>query len=154
MYCNSCGSPVAANQAVCSRCGTAVGQPLMNRVEQHLKLLGILWIAYAVLHAIGAAVLLIVANTIFGQYSGRHAGFLHPLLQTIGIVVLAKAAACVIAGFGLLERQNWARTLSLIVAFISLINVPFGTAMGIYTLWVFLSPQAESDYRRLTNAAG
>ena len=154
MYCNSCGSPVAANQTVCGRCGTVVGQPLMSRVEQHLKLLGILWIAYAALHAIGGAVLLIIANTIFGNYSGPHAGFLHPLLQTIGILVLAKAAACVIAGFGLLERESWARTLSLVMAFISLINVPFGTAMGIYTLWVFLSPQAESDYRHLASAAG
>lgn len=153
MYCNSCGGQVAENQAVCGRCGTVVGQPLVNRVEQHIKLLGILWIAYAAFHAIAGGVLVIVANTIFGNYGGRHAAFLHPLLETIGILVLVKAAACVISGFGLLERQSWARTLSLVMAFISLINIPFGTAMGVYTLWVFLSPQAESDYRRLANAA-
>lgn len=152
MYCNSCGNPVAADQAVCGRCGAVVGHPLSGRVEQHIKLVGILWIAYAVLHAIGGGVLLIVANTIFatGIHGGDHPAFLHPLLHAIAIVVLVKAAACVVAGFGLLERQSWARTLSLVMAFISLINVPFGTAMGVYTLWVFLSPQAESDYRRLS----
>jgi hypothetical protein len=152
MYCNACGGEVAANQSVCGRCGAVVGRPVVSRVEQHLKMLGILWIAYAALHAIGGAVLLIIANTIFGEYGGRHAGFLHPLLQTIGILVLAKCAACAIAGVGLLERESWARTLSLVMAFISLINVPFGTAMGVYTLWVFLSPQADADYRRLSNA--
>jgi len=155
MYCNSCGSPVDANQAVCPKCGKFVGQPQVSRVVQHVKMLGILWIAYAVFHGLGAMVLLIVANTIFGvdNYDGRHAAFLHPLLKTIAMFLFAKALGSLIAGIGLLERQDWARTLSLVMAFIALINVPFGTAIGVYTLWVLMSPQAENEYRRLSASA-
>jgi membrane-associated PAP2 superfamily phosphatase len=155
MYCNSCGNAVDANQAVCGRCGRVVVQPLVSRVEQHIKMLGVLWIAYAVFHAIGGMVLLIVSNTIFGRgdYAGEHAAFLHHLLHAIGMFLLVKAAVCVIAGFGLLERQSWGRTLSLVMAFIALINVPFGTAMGVYTLWVLMSPQGEVEYHRLAATA-
>jgi membrane-associated PAP2 superfamily phosphatase len=154
MYCNSCGNAVDANQVVCGKCGRPVVQPLVNRVEQHIKMLGVLWIAYAVFHAIGGMVLLIVSNTIFGRgdYAGEHSAFLHHLLHAIGMLLLVKAVVCVVAGFGLLERQSWGRTLSLIMAFIALINVPFGTAMGIYTLWVLMSPQGEVEYHRLAAA--
>jgi len=155
MYCNSCGGPVDTNQATCPRCGKFVGQPQVSRVVQHVKMLGTLWIAYAVFHGLGGMVLLIVANTIFGSdnYDGRHAAFLHPLLKTIAIFLFAKALGSLIAGIGLLERQDWARTMSLVMAFIALINVPFGTAIGVYTLWVFMSPQAESEYGRLSASA-
>jgi uncharacterized membrane protein (DUF2068 family) len=127
---------------------------MLSRVEQHVKMLGVLWIAYAVLHAIGGCVLLVVANTIFGRFSDNpHAGFLHPLLGGIAIFLLVKSALCVIAGVGLLEHQGWGRTLALILAVIALINIPFGTILGVFTLWVLMSPQADNDYRRLAASA-
>jgi hypothetical protein len=123
-------------------------------VEQHLRLLGILWIAYALLHAIGGGILLIIANTIFGRYSnGEHAAFLHPLLTGIACFILLKGGVSLIAGFGLLERQSWGRPLALVMAFIALLNVPFGTALGVYTLWVLMSPQADIEYNRLAATA-
>lgn len=155
MYCNSCGSPVEANQVACGKCGNPVlGRMQVSRVEQHIKMLGVLWIAYAVFHALGGAVLLIVANTIFGRqnYGGEHAAFLHALLTCIAMFLLLKGGASLIAGFGLLERQDWGRTLALVMAFIALINVPFGTAMGVYTLWVLMSPQGETEYHRLATS--
>jgi len=101
----------------------------------------------------------VVANTIFsnvGDMSGdpySHLGFLRPLLSVIGVFVLAKGVIGMAAGLGLLQRLPWARVLALIVGFLSLLNLPFGTALGIYTLWVLLSPNAEEDYRSLAEAA-
>jgi len=126
---------------------------MLSRVEQHFRLVGSLWIADAVLHAIGAVVLLIVARTIFGRYNGDHPAFLHPLLTGIACFIAVKAGANLIAGIGLLERQSWARPLVLVVAFISLFNIPFGTALGVYTLWVFMSPQADVEFQRLAASA-
>jgi hypothetical protein len=155
MYCNFCGNALVANQTVCNKCGHAViGRTLLSRVEQHLRLVGILWIAYALFHAVGGCVLLIVSNTIFGRYgSGEHPAFIHPLLSGIAVFLLAKAGVSLITGFGLLERQSWGRPLALVMAFIALLNVPFGTALGVYTLWVLMSPQADSEYARLTASA-
>lgn len=154
MYCNFCGTPILPNQSVCPKCGNAIlGRHMLSRVEQHFRLVGSLWIADAVLHAIGAVVLLIVARTIFGRYNGDHPAFLHPLLTGIACFIAVKAGANLIAGIGLLERQSWARPLVLVVAFISLFNIPFGTALGVYTLWVFMSPQADVEFQRLAASA-
>ena len=155
MYCNFCGSSISPNQDVCPKCGNAIlGRHMLSRVEQHFRLVGSLWIADAVLHALGAVALFIVANTIFGRYNEGHPAFLHPLLSGIACFIAIKAGANLIAGIGLLERQSWARPLVLVLAFIGLFNIPFGTALGVYTLWVFMSPQADVEYQRLAASAG
>jgi uncharacterized membrane protein (DUF2068 family) len=71
----------------------------------------------------------------------------------IAILLLAKAALGFIAGWGLLQHESWARILALVLGFISLFtNIPFGTALGIYTMWVLLSSDSEREYEALAAA--
>ena len=49
------------------------------------------------------------------------------------------------AGYGLLKRRNWGRVLAIIVAVLDLFNIPIGTAVGVYALWV-LTHQQAADY--------
>jgi hypothetical protein len=79
--------------------------------------------------------------------------FLTPLLSFIGICIVIKACAGFIAGWGLLQHQPWARMLTLVLAFISLFNVPFGTALGVYALWVLLPSSSEQEYENLVRTA-
>jgi hypothetical protein len=65
--------------------------------------------------------------------------------QFIGILNLVRAAAGFLAGHGLLQRGAWARILALILGFLSLFNVPFGTALGVYTFWVLLPATSHQD---------
>jgi len=39
------------------------------------------------------------------------------------------------------------------VSFIALLNVPIGTTLGIYTLWVLLPMQSDDEYKALAQAA-
>ena len=40
------------------------------------------------------------------------------------------------------------------ISFVSLFtNIPFGTALGIYTLWVLLPAEAEQEYNQESRAA-
>ena len=79
--------------------------------------------------------------------------FLRPLLSVVAIILLAKAAFGFIAGFGLLQHDKWARVLTLVIGFVSLFtNIPFGTALGIYTMWVLLSAESEQEYDALSEA--
>ena len=164
MFCDQCGAQLEANQRFCSRCGkevagpAIVGSPRRSRVQEHIRLLAILWFAMSALYALGGVVLLVLANTLFLHLHDMGApeaptAFLHPLLSVIGIFVIAKAAAGFLAGWGLLQRQPWARVLTLILAFISLIHIPFGTALGIYTLWVLLPAHAEEEYEKYLSVA-
>jgi hypothetical protein len=48
-----------------------------------------------------------------------------------------------VTGYGLLQRKPWARIVGIVLSAISLINIPFGTAIGIYGLWVLLNKETE-----------
>jgi hypothetical protein len=68
-------------------------------------------------------------------------------------LVLLKAAVGFFSGWGLLQHEPWARVLSLVLGFIVLItNIPIGTALGVYTLWVLLPAQSDEDYHQLAQA--
>jgi hypothetical protein len=47
----------------------------------------------------------------------------------------------IIGGVGLLMWKNWARILVIILAVLDLFNIPIGTALGIYTLWVLFKDE-------------
>lgn len=164
MFCDGCGGPVQAGQAFCSKCGKQIVgviravPTVRNRVQQHLQLLGIFWLAMGALNVVGGAVLLVLGNTLFahlhelGAPSNIPTGFFSTLMSTLGILVLAKAALGFLTGWGLMQRESWARVLALVLAFISLFNIPFGTAIGVYTLWVLLPGQAQEEYDALVAA--
>ncbi len=160
MFCDSCGSTLQAGQGFCTRCGKQVIGPIVagsGRVARHAHLLGILWIAYAALSLLCGICLFAMSHYLrfrFGVLPDRPPYFLLPLLSFVGFLLVAKGCCGIAAGVGLLQRQTWARTLAIIVGVISLFNMPFGTALGIYTLWVLISPNADTEYRALAQATG
>ncbi len=161
MFCDQCGTPLQAGQKFCSRCGKEItglvftGAPRPGRVEGHVRLLGILWMAFSALEVVGGVVALIVGGWVFGP-DGPAAGapsFVRPLVAIAGIFSIIKGAFGFPAGWGLLNRQSWARPMALIVGVISLFfHIPFGTAMGVYTLWVLLPTRSEEEYERYQKA--
>ncbi len=166
MFCDCCGNAVQPGQNHCPQCGKAVvGRPLLAgsaRVARHRQTLGILWIAYAVFSLVESVALFILANA-YGHV-GRLlrpdvtlpslSPSLRPLALFVAMLLLAKAVAGIIAGVGLLQWQSWARALTLVVGFLSLLNIPLGTALGIYALWVLMAPKAGEEYRAMAKAAG
>jgi glucose uptake protein GlcU len=58
----------------------------------------------------------------------------------------------ILAGWGLMDRQPWARTLAIVLGCIALMKISIGTALGIYTLWVLLPAESEQEYRRTARA--
>jgi hypothetical protein len=163
MYCDQCGAQLQSGEPRCGRCGkTVLGlvELQRSRVREHVRLVGILWMAYSALHAVGGVAVIIVARVIFGHMIHIPNGpppevvvWLRPILSLVGWFLLVKAAAGFIAGWGLLQRQEWARTVALVVGFLALLNVPIGTVLGIYTLWVLLPAQSDEEYKALAQAA-
>ena len=163
MFCDQCGTQLQSTDVRCGRCGkTVLGliELRRSRVREHIRLVGILWIAYSALHVVVGIAAIIVANTIFGRYIHFQGGpppeitvWLRPLISFVGWLILAKAAAGFFAGWGLLQKEDWARTVALVVGFVALLNVPIGTALGIYTLWVLLPTQSDDEYKALAQAA-
>lgn len=163
MFCDRCGAEVQAGQRFCGGCGRQMGVSVMpaaaeGRVARHSQILAILWFVASALNLLVAGVCLLLGHTLFGGFfripeAPWVPNFLHGLFGLLGILIFLKALAGFAAAWGLLERESWARPLMLVLGFISLLHIPFGTALGIYTIWVLLSPGAEEEYRRLARAA-
>ncbi len=75
-----------------------------------------------------------------------------PILGGIGmfifLLIAVFSAPCIIAGVGLLKFRPWARILTIVMSAFNLLNVPFGTALGAYGLWVLLSNEGERLFVR------
>jgi len=53
-----------------------------------------------------------------------------------------------VAGFGLLKRQEWARILTLVLSFFSLLNIPLGTALAIYSFVILTKEESIRLFQR------
>jgi hypothetical protein len=75
-----------------------------------------------------------------------------PILGGIGaiifIVVMVLSIPGVIAGVGLLKLAPWARILTIVLSALNLLNVPIGTAMGIYAIWALTKRETEELFAR------
>jgi hypothetical protein len=53
------------------------------------------------------------------------------------------ALPCLACGWGLVRRRPWSRWLGIFLAALMVTQVPIGTALGGYVLWVLLSRRFE-----------
>jgi hypothetical protein len=127
--------------------------PFRTRLQSHLRTLGILWIVGSALRMVPALGMLFLGRMGFLFMPWRARLFVAPLMGGIGAFLTAASVAGLAAGWGLLDRRPWARGLALVLGCLALIDFPFGTALGIYTLWVLFSPGADVEYERLSNRA-
>lgn len=168
MFCDSCGTPLQSGQSFCAKCGKAIiggAQPWGSRVARHAQMLGILWIAYSALLLLVGMLMIVVFQHVLpgilryeppqqqGPPPGVVFGLLRPVMHVVAVLILVKAAAGIAAGIGVLQRAGWSRILTLVLACVSLLSLPFGTALGVYSLWVLLSPNAEAEFHGLARDA-
>ncbi len=71
-----------------------------------------------------------LAMHLFIPPEGRHIAH----WVTFGMFVIS--APGILGGIGLLKRKYWAKILVLVLGVILLLHFPFGTALGIYTIWL------------------
>jgi len=121
-------------------------------VERHVDILAILYTLYGALAMLlGASLLLLSAGALailFGP-DGSAVGFAAGVTATgfavLGVVALVWGGAHVGASVLLRRRQPAGRVLTLGLAVVNLLVLPFGTALGAYALWILLT----DDGRRL-----
>ena len=120
-------------------------------METHVRILAVLNIVLGGLGILaGIFVMLLMGGigAVAGMAGHSSDSFIAlPILGGIGLFVFCLIAAMsipgVIAGVGLLKFRPWARVLTIVLSAFHLLNVPFGTALGIYGLWVLLSNEGQ-----------
>jgi hypothetical protein len=157
VFCEACGAAMTADQRFCPKCGKAAGTapllPVRSRLAGHVRLLGILWLAISAFRLIPGLILWLSGPLWIPHIPVETRIALVPFLAMMGFFFVLAAVLGFVAGWGLLERKSWSRVVAIILGVLSLFDVPFGTAIGIYTLWVLLPAKNEEEFRRLQRVA-
>ena len=117
-------------------------------MRTHIKVVGIVNLLYSAIGILAAAGVLL--GGIFGSLAT-----LNPIVLIVGTVTSALIAVVIgaislfglLAGFALLNHQQWARYVILFVSTLRLFRWPWGTLFGGYSIWVLM----HDDTRRLFN---
>jgi len=125
-------------------------------MTDHVRILGILHVVYGMFGILAGIIVMLIFGGLAGLVSmtdrSGDALIAVPVLGSIGafvfILLLVLSLPGIVAGFGLLQLQSWARILTIVLSALELMSVPLGTALGIYGLWVLLSPGSEQLFRR------
>jgi hypothetical protein len=117
--------------------------------EEHNKTLATLWFIYGAMHGLtllGLLLLVLIvklsvsdAITLSGFWISISVIAFVVLLLIVGVLPL-------LAGFGFGKRSRWLKPLAQALAIISLVNIPIGTALGIYTIKFFRSEAGGTLY--------
>lgn len=175
MYCQYCGAQLAADARFCRSCGkpTPAGavpaaasvpaaptdpQQALSRKLQTLAILWGIYSAYRVLTALwivaAGQMFLPMLNNMMSQMP-QHVDlypffrFMSGVLAVTAFFSVAVGALGLWAAWALWKHDPSGRIVALVAAVISLLSIPFGTALGIYTMIVLLREGAAESYARL-----
>jgi hypothetical protein len=67
------------------------------------------------------------------------AGVTAAAFTTLALIAMLWGVAHILVGVPLGRRRHWSRVAALVLGSIDLVLLPYGTALGCYTLWALLS---------------
>lgn len=111
-------------------------------MEKHLTLIAIINIVFGIiLFLVGMGLFIAVAG---GGLISHDSGaiFITGIVgMSLAVFFTVLAIPGIIGGVGILKHKDWARILMLIIAILSLMAIPIGTIIGIYTIWVLMKDE-------------
>ena len=123
----------------------------MNSLDQrqlqlHVPVLGwLLIVEHAIFLLVGIFVFVLLTGIGFASGEREAMTVLTIVGTGVGLLLVVIGIPGLVAGFGLLAIKSWARILAIVVAILGLTNVPIGTLIGIYALWVLMQ-DAATEY--------
>jgi hypothetical protein len=119
----------------------------LNNPSSHVDLVGVLFILWGLLTALvgvstlalGVGAFALIASGApdgAGQFA---AGMVATAFTTLALIAIIWGASHVVVGLPLRRRRPWSRVFALTLASVDLVLLPYGTALGCYTLWTLLN---------------
>lgn len=114
-----------------------------RNMKQHVSFVGALHIGFGLLGLVGALVIYLGFHLIFNFIEDEPIA--QEVLSLVGnilaLILLFFSSLGIIGGIGLFSYRPWARILVMIVSAMNCLNVPVGTAKGVYSIWVLMQPE-------------
>lgn len=117
-------------------------------MEKHVNVVAALHLGLSILGIIIALVIGVIFGLVGNFIDDPVANKIIPIIATVAIwVVILVSIPGIIAGIGLFKRKEWARILTLILSVIKLLNIPVGTAVGAYSIWVLVQDETIALFK-------
>jgi hypothetical protein len=102
----------------------------------------VLHIAFGAMALLAALAIIAAMGIPFGitlsQGEAEAPKFLGIIAVAISSFMTLLALPSIIGGWGLFKGYGWGKPVVIVLSLLQLPNVPFGTALGVYSLWVLL----------------
>lgn len=109
-------------------------------MNTHVKVVAVLHLVFGTIGVLAASIIFAIFGTAGGIVIWNGEVGPAAIVGTIGLCIGGLIALLsipdIVGGWALLAEKSWARILMIVLGVLELINFPFGTALGIYTLWV------------------
>ena len=116
-------------------------------MEKQINTVAVLQIGLCIFNLLMALTLYSILKLIGGIIDEPSGEMVLTLIANIaGTILVILSIPGIIAGVGLYRRKEWARILTLILSVIGIFNFPFGTAIGIYSIWVLIQPESVAAF--------
>lgn len=120
-------------------------------MASHVDLVGalfVLWGALMLLIGLSTLALAVGATSVMASTSRSGGGQLAAGLTIVAFVSLAIVAMAwglvhIGVGIALKRRRHWTRLPALMLGSVNLLLLPYGTALGCYTIWVLLHEEGK-----------
>jgi membrane-associated protease RseP (regulator of RpoE activity) len=111
-------------------------------MEKHINIVAALQIGLSIFNLLIAFLIFTVLKLVGGFVNEPNANtILSMVADIIGIVFIVLSLPGILAGMGLYKRKEWARILTMVLSVIEVFSFPFGTAIGIYSIWALTQPE-------------
>ena len=110
--------------------------------EEHNKTLGTLHLIYGAIHGltlIGLVILIFVVVLATSAAANLSASWVIVGSLIIAALFIMVGLLPLIVGYGFRRRAPWVKPAGITLAVLSMVNIPIGTALGIYTIKFFRS---------------
>lgn len=110
--------------------------------EEHNKTLATLYFVYSGIHGltlVGLLLLVLVVKLATPASELMSSFWLFIGVTVFVILFLVVGLLPLIVGYGFRKRASWLKPIAFLTAVLNLVNIPIGTALGIYTIKFFRS---------------
>lgn len=116
-------------------------------MEKHINIVAALQIGLSIFNLLIAFLIFTVLKLVGGFVDDANGATILSLIADIlAIVFIVISVPGILAGMGLYKRKEWARILTLILSIVEIFSFPFGTAIGIYSIWALIQPETIAAF--------
>ena len=117
----------------------------------HVDFVGVLFVVWGILTALigistlalGLGAIALITSEGRSRGSQCAASLTAAAFITVAIIAVVWGGGHILVGIPLRRRRPWARLLALMLGSVDLLLLPYGTALGVYTLWALLHEQGK-----------